>query len=447
MRFIALAAILMSLPLLVAWLRQRPRDRKMAIGAIAAIFFFGGFIQTSAALITWPIWAGPVRGIQINLADMLACALIITRKPGRIRTPLLWPIILYLATLLLSVLQSRVPMATVFTCVQFLQFILMYLALAPELGRRDSQVGLLSGLSIGLIVQGVSVFLEKAQGVVQAGGTGYHQNMLGIMTELAVLPIMAAILNGERRWLFNAGVLAGLVIVAGGGSRATMMFMAAGLATLLILSIIQYPTDRKFKTLGLTVLAAMVIVPFALTTLHARFGSEIVVAEDEQRNAMARSARAMASDHPFGVGANLYVTAGNLEGYSQRAGVTWGGGTRAAPVHNSYLLARAETGWIGEAAFILLFVVPMIAGFRHAFRFRRSADGSAALASAIALLVVSLHLNLEYLGHTYTVLGLTVLNIALVAGVIRNRRLPRPAVRPRPVRQEFPNGPVIAGTS
>lgn len=432
MRFVALAAIIMCFPAFVAWLRARPHHRPIALTLIAASYFTVGLIQIEASLITWPMWSGPVRGIQLSMIDALGLALIVTRrqKPGAI--PYKWVFWAYLIAIALSIIPSVVHMASAFSAYQFARIFLTYIAVAPELMTPLGVMGLIRGFAIGLTIQGGSVLLQKGQGVVQAGGTGFHQNTLGIMVELTLIPIVAAILAGERSKLLKLGAVAGLVVVAGGGSRATMGYAVSGLAVLLVLSLVQRSTPVKWRVLGVGLLAAVLIAPLAIKTMSARFGSNTMLQEDDQRIAMAKAARAMATDHPFGVGANMYTTTGNTGGYSERAGVSWGGNTRGAPVHNSYLLARAETGWHGELAFILWLIVPIIAGLRFAFKARDSIFGSLSLGSAVAIAVMALHVNVEFAAHTYGVQNLITLNFALIAGAYMTQRLRQRAGRRPP---------------
>ena len=115
----------------------------------------------------------------------------------------------------------------------------------------------------------------------------------------------------------------------------------------------------------------------------------------------------------------MFVTTSNQEGYASRAGLGWNFINRSAPVHNAYLLARAETTWIGEIAFILLLFVPFWKGLTFAFRQRNGAWGEVALGSAAALGVNAIHNNWEYAVISYNVLAVIIINIGLIAAVIR----------------------------
>ena len=160
-----------------------------------------------------------------------------------------------------------------------------------------------------------------------------------------------------------------------------------------------------------------------------------MTAEDAGRFTMERTASLMASENPFGVGANQYVLTSIYRGYADRAGMTWMWTTRNKPVHNAYMLARAETGYLGQAAFFLMLVVPIIAAFRLAFRNRRNPIGELALGSAVALTANALHDNYEFAVHTSAIMPLLFLNIGMVAALIRYsaamRRQARQAARER----------------
>lgn len=427
MRFIALGAILMSLPLFVVWLQSARKNRDLAMALLGALVFFSGSLQLDAALITWPTWAGTSRGIVISPADTLALALLFTRKPEGKWLPLTGLMASYLAVLLLSATYSRVPMASVFSAWDFGRVFLVFLAIGGELARPTAYSALLRGFSIGLMVQAGFVIEQKLTGVVQAPGTMSHQNLLGMVTELILLNLLAALLEGERNRLVMLGIVAGAIVVAGGGSRATLGLLGVASVLLIVLSLIRRSTPSKVAMAAAAGGLLLAAVPFAVLTLDDRFGEMAVTTEETQRDAMERAARAMSSDHPFGVGANLYTTVANAEGYSQRAGVAWGGGNLAMPAHNAYLLARAELGYHGEAMFILLLLVPLLAGLGHAFRHRRVRSDGWTLGSAAALGAIAVHSNFEFNAMVYSVQLPLAINIAIVAGRIRASRIERAA--------------------
>lgn len=445
MRFVALALILLSLPVFIALLKRYPHRRDWAVAAIGLLMFCVGTIGIDAAFITWPLWLGTSKGILVSPVDMLSIALIATRLKPRARTHHLWLVPLFMLPSFLSLVVSYNPLATLFVPIQIARTALMAYALAGEIHRPATMRALFTGVALGLMIQGGHVVYQKLTGVLQARGTADHQNILGLMVEASLLPLFALALEGDRRKIVYLGLIAGLVIVAGGGSRATILLAPAGLAVLLILSIAKRSNAHKMKILGFLVLAGAVAVPLALGTLNDRFGDRSMSGEDDARWSFERAAIAMADDHPFGIGANNYVTIVNVGGYSRRADVEWGGGGNlTAPVHNAYLLMRAETGWLGEGVMLLVIVVPILAGLGLAFRNRGSPMAGVALGSTVAMLTIAIHINFEYAWHLEAVQRLFFMNLAILSAAAeacrqarvqaRRKPLARPARDPLPAR-------------
>lgn len=416
MRWIGLAVIFLSIPAIISWIGRNGGRRDLAVGAAGALMFCTGPLQITASLIAWPAWQGISKGVILSLLDSIAIALIATRvrKPGR--APFLPLIVIFGIPVVLSVAQAPVKEAAAFSVVQLLQMVVFYIALAGELQRPPALRALFRGLSVGLLIEAAYVISQKLSGMVQAPGTTAHQNILGIMVELSALPLIGAVLEGERSKLVYSGIVGALIVIAGGGSRGTMAYFALGVGILLVLSFARRASPRKWQILGLGVLVALATIPLGWATLKDRFGSTAVTAEETQRAAFERAARAMAADHPFGVGANNFVVVDNLQGYADRAGLTWVSATRSKPAHNAFLLARAETGWAGEIALILLFGGLAVAALRTGFRIRRAPVIGCSLGSASAIIAVAFHSNFEYAWYLADTQRLFFTNAALVAG-------------------------------
>jgi len=184
----------------------------------------------------------------------------------------------------------------------------------------------------------------------------------------------------------------------------------------LVVSLIRRSTPRKWQILGLAALAGLLAAPLAMMTLKDRFGDTSVTAEETQRAAFERAARAMAADHWLGVGANNFVSVNNVGGYAARAGMDWGPATRSKPAHNAYLVARAETGWAGEIALIVLFTGLAAAGFRAGFRMRTLQYMGLPLGCAAAITAVALHSNYEYAFFLPETQRFFFANAAIIAG-------------------------------
>lgn len=430
MRWLFLAIVVLSLPLLASYARKGDHQRDKLLLVLGALLWAAGTLKIDAAVITWPVWPGTSRGIIFSFVDAIAAALLITRRGRAAWPPFLILIALFAIPMIAASFVASVKMASLFSLFQYAQIIFLFVALSHELKRASAVKGLLSGLAIGLIVQSGYVIQQKLTGVVQAKGTFFHQNVLGIAVQLGVMPLFAAVLEGERSKIVYGGVIAGCICVAGGGSRAATAFFALALALTVLLSVIRRSTPRKWKIIGLSLAAAAVFVPLALGTLEARFGTREMTATDESRIAFERAATAIAADHPLGVGPNNFVTVNNTGGYAAKAGIQWGGGLLDKPVHNAYLLARSETGWAGQIALVLLLAGVALAAYRTAFRERKAPAVGIALGSAVGITTVAIHSNYEFAWYLPEVQRLFFVNAAVIAGCmaiaaetrIRNRK-------------------------
>ena len=426
---LVLALVLLAcLPVLISLFRQKEKHRLYGFAAIGALLLAPG-LPIVGYLYGWPMWNGTSLGISISLITVLALALLVTRRKTRGKLSF-WPLfVFYGLVLVLSIIPSAMKIGTVFSWWQFGTALVVFAAIAYECHRSEPRNYLAYGLSIGLIYQAGQVIWQKASGAVQAAGTFGHQNILGLAIELSVVPLIALILGGNKSSLLKVGVAAALICVGGSGSRATVAIAGAAILLLLVLSVVLRSTPRKINIIGFAFVGLLLATPLAISTMNQRFGDTQITTEDAGRDSMERTATLMANDHPFGVGANQYVPTSIHGGYADRAGMSWMWSIRNKPVHNAYLLARAETGYLGQAAFLLVLVVPIIAAFRLAVRNRRNEIGELALGSAVALTANALHNNYEFAVHTASIFPLVLLNIGVIAALLRQEAMARSAAR------------------
>jgi O-antigen ligase len=125
----------------------------------------------------------------------------------------------------------------------------------------------------------------------------------------------------------------------------------------------------------------------------------------------------------MGVGANHYVISANSGGYSERAGVIWNAGSRAAEVHNLYLLTAAELGWSGLVALFFLFAWPVTRALRLALRKGKDLEGDLALGIAVAMLIASIHSLYEWVFITYQVQYIFAILLGCIAQLLRQNAL------------------------
>ena len=423
MRWVLLLILFLSLPAFIAYAKKSVRRREHLILAAGILMFSSGSISVDASIIGQPDWPGPVKGLVVSFIDIIAVALIVARPKKKHNMVLVLLFIAHLMVMILASFLAHAKMASLYSICQYIQLILLFIALGPEFIRPSALTNMLKGFAVGLTIQAIVVLYQKATGMVQAFGTTPHQNILGMMAQLTVFPIIAALLEGAKSKLLWLGAFSGAVCVALGGSRASLFFFAIGIATLFLITFIRKPTARKGKLLAAGLVACAVLVPLALGTLQARFGEAEIGTTDQSRIAFERAASAIADDYPLGVGPNNFVPVNNLQGYAAAAGIEWGGGLLDKPVHNAYLLARAETGWMGQAVLFLLLVTVICLGIRGAFLNRKVPVPGFALGSAVATFTIALHSNYEFAWFTMEIQRLFFVNAAIVAACITISRL------------------------
>ena len=398
MRYLGLLIFFTCIPVLAAAIRSDSIIRSRVWVLLGASPYIYGWAHLSVSIVSWAYWPGYVKGIIVALPDLLAIGLLISTPKRRIRSGVLVAFGLYILAAFSSMLVSDVPFASFLYVWQLLRIFLIAAAVARISVGSDAPRHIVYGLCYGIAFQALfSIIQHFGYGVVQASGTMGHQNLLGMMTHFALLTALALILAGDRALILKVGVAAACITIALTGSRGTLGFASAGVVVLFAFSLLQRPTAKKMRVAGAALAVLLVLAPVAYFTLEKRFATSNDNGTYDERAAFKRAANAMWADHPFGVGANEYVVVANTKGYSANAGVIWTGGSRAANVHNAYLLIAAETGWFGLITFLLLYVTAIISGIRAAWTKPLSQHNELALGAVVALVTVATHNFYEWI--------------------------------------------------
>ncbi|TCJ32807.1 O-antigen ligase [Parafrankia sp. BMG5.11] len=430
MRFLALLLILVAVPAFLFMLRSK-RGYRTACFLLGILPFCLNALNLDFAIVNWAAWPGYAKGLVVTILDSLSLAFIIANRNVLSRLPFKVVFIAYFLAMSLSAFGSSTPMAAAFYPFQLLRIFALFLAVALLMGRPEGLRWLVAGLGSAAILQGLVTLTQRLDGVFQAPGTMAHQNMLGLMLHFVILPLFAVVLAGRPSKLVLAGVLLGLLAVALGASRATIGFLGMGLVLLIGLSLWRSTSQRKWKAVGAGVLAMILAAPLALSGLEQRSESQNLEGSYHERLAFERAAKLMLADNPMGVGANQYVVTANLGGYSERAGVIWNAGSRAAHVHNLYLLTAAEGGWLGLLALVALFAWPIIRGLEFGLRKVRDWRGDIVLGATVALIVAAAHSLYEWIFVSYQAQYLFAIALGLIAGSIRQQAREQRAAKRR----------------
>lgn len=435
MRFIGLAIIILSIPLFHALMRGPLTNRRIGWFCVGLAPYAIAAFRMDVALVSWAMWPGYVKGIIVSLLDTLALAIVLTHReklPGR---PLLWPYLLFMAGTAVATVFATPMEASVFFTWQVARGILVFVAVSKITSRPDGLRYLIGGLAAGIALQTVYALQQRAHGIVQVSGTLGHQNLLGMCTHFALFLSLAAMLAGDRRWLIKLGIACALIVVVLTGSRATTVLAGVGVIALILLSLIRRPTPRKMRAAAIGFVSLLAVAPVALMTMESRFEGSSMMASGDERAAFENAARAMWTDYPMGVGANQYVIKANVEGYSERGGVTWVSGSRGANVHNTYLLLGAETGYLGLGSFLVLLIGAIWRSLRLAWAKPRTGSGEVALGAAVTLCVIAAHLFYEWVFVTWVVQYLFAITLGVISGIAKQQQAENVPTRGRPGRQ------------
>ena len=415
MRLAGILLVFAAMPILTIWLQGNVQRFRYAAFAMGFLPFVIELANLDAALISWRLWPGHTKGLIVTLLDSLAIAVLIANRRKIGFPTFIGLLILYFFAAALSVAFSDVMTSSAFYAFQVARAILVFLAVVALMKHEGSQMWLCYGFASAMLTQAAFSMYQKLGGVAQASGTLSHQNLLGMMLHFSVISLIAIILAGNRKPMIMAGAMAGLLAAALTASRATIGFLAAGIAVLIVLSLMRRVTVVKWRALGLGLVAAMLLAPLALSNLGNRT-QESIESSDREREAFETAALNIWTDHPMGVGANRYVVTANVEGYSSDAGVVPVSGSRSAHVHNIYLLHAAEMGWLGLITFVVLVVTAIIRGIVHSIKARDDPGGDLVLGASVAMLVMAAHGYFEWIIITTSPQYLLVTALGVIAG-------------------------------
>lgn len=400
MKWVVFLACVGLCPVLAGLLRSR-KTFLWAAFAMGLLPFIMGSFALYFALISWGGWPEFPKGLEASVLDFLAISVLIASR-GKIQLSGLMPWVLYTAAVLIAVPHATQPEAGIFYVWQLVRMTIVFLAAVRLAQIPGAPERMLHGVICGVIFQAYYAITQYAGGVNEPGGAFGAKNLLGLMTNFALVPSMGLLLIRRTGLWPIVGVALSLLLDFLTASRATLALAGVGLGLMIVFSCFKGMTGRKGAVLGLSVALTLVLVPVALHSVASR-GQEAIDSSNIERDAFKRAAWMIIRDYPFGTGPNQYVLVANVGGYSARAGVVWNSGSRGTAVHNSYLLVLAETGLLGLVTMVLLLAYPILKAIRAAFRYKREPSSELLLGFGVGLLAISLHLLYEWAFITFIV--------------------------------------------
>jgi O-antigen ligase len=417
-KWVALALLLTAAFPLCGWLRRNPHQAPKIWILMGFLPFVIDDFHLYMAAVSW-YWPGYAKGLEISVLDVLAVAIYLALPKSRLVLPFRLSWALYFLAVLLSVLQTPLPMAALFYCWQLARMYLVCAVVATACVDEQVAPMLLTGMTLGLCYEaGYALWERVGLGQLQAGGTLGHQNYLGLVSHFVTFPSLALLLAGQRGLQPVVASIAGLITAVLTVSRATIGLFGIGFVGLFGLSAVRRWSGRKAIVLAGSLALAALAAPLIISSLQARFDQQQRTLQDyDERAAFERAAGMIISDHPMGVGANYYVVAANTEGYNTKAGVAPIVGSDSTNVHNVYYLVAAETGYVGLITFVFMLLQPLLVAFRCGWRNRRDRRGDLLLGIGVALLMVYVHSYFEWIFITFSAQYMFALSAGLVAGL------------------------------
>jgi O-antigen ligase len=420
-KWAALAFVLGGTIALARWLRSNSRELPKIGVVIGLLPFLLGPLHLYMAIVSWAEWPGYVHGIEFSVLDACALALLFALPHSRYKMPFRICMVIYFLAALFSVLQSDVPMASLFYCWQLLRMYFIFYVVTKACYVSGFTVNVLKGMAAGLIFEAfVAVWERFVLGNIQASGTEGHQNTLGLISHLIAFPFFGLLLTRRTGWLPLAVVVAAVVIEIATTSRATLGLAGLGYLMLFLASANREWTKRKATIMLAASVFAVTITPLAVLSFNSRFALEKAQGLDsdyDERLAFETAASMILEDHPLGVGVNQYVIVANVYGYNARAGVAPVAGSLAAHVHNVYKLVSAESGYYGLVAFLTLlfrgFYVAASCGLRN----RQDQRGDLSLGVAVGFFVFYLHCKYEWVFVTFDLQYVYAIELGFIAAI------------------------------
>jgi hypothetical protein len=361
-------ALLFALGAGVPWLAGKAAESAKVRRWIAGLIAFELFNPEHINLISEETYRGDSRGIEITTVDLLVLALHVAQRRRGITAPsgrrFLIPRILYFLAYLASLSASPNIQRSLYSVWKLTRMYFAFSVLATAFLELELVQASLQGLAVGVVSQGLLALQQKyLHHAVRVTGSQSHPNSLAMLVNF-IAPVAFSLL------LSGAGTRITLAVFALAGacdvfslSRGGMMMFALGSVLVAIASLTRGVTARKTKILAALGAGGVVAIAWSAKTIIQRFTNAPKESE-LARKLFNLAAHAMADDHPFGIGVNMYSYVLSHAGYADRFHID--PGDRDGIAHHIYWLTAAETGYVGLATYLILLVTVYVAGVRAA---------------------------------------------------------------------------------
>lgn len=325
---------------------------------VAGCFFSTSYlIDINFVSMEW--YRGDTRGFEFGITDWMVISLIIVMvKSPRWRKhklELIPPngnlILLYLFMAIISFFVAYVPVYAGFGLFKMIRAVAVFWVSYNYLRNEEDLHFILMILAAIVAMEFLIVLKQRMGGIYRAPGTTPHSNTLAVYINIMNMMFFAFILgeDSKRTIIYWACMAMGSIMVLATFSRGALVSMILGYMLVIALSFFDKMKPRKSKVILTLVLLALPVAAKVAPAIIDRF-LNAPEASGESRHYANDAAKAMASNHLFGVGINNYSHVINETKYVKFIDNPVDRGI----VHNIYLLHACEMGWGGMAVFLLM---------------------------------------------------------------------------------------------
>ena len=414
MKWIAFAAALLVLvPAAARWAWQSDKARDILVGLIA----FDLFNPAHVNFLSDENYRGDSRGIEVTTVDLMVLALFAAQKLRGTVTPPQTRYLpfraLYLLAVVISLVASPDYERSFFSVWKLVRMYFAFSVLATAFSELRLVRSALTGLAIGVTTQGLIALQQKyVFHMVRVMGSQSHPNSLAMIVNFIAPVAFALILTGAARRIaivvFAFAAMCDVFSLSRGGM---MMFV---LAAVLVTagSLVRGFTARKMKIVATLIVGGLLAFAKSAETIIKRF-TEAPKESEEARHLFNLAAKEMASEHPFGIGINMYSWVLEHGGYAARLGID--PGDKNGIAHHIYWLTAAETGYFGLVAYALLLAAVL---WRAVSAARQpGVRGEIALGISVGLVITYLQGTAEWIARQTTMAYCFWMLAAMVAAL------------------------------
>jgi O-antigen ligase len=355
----------------------------------------------------------PVDALMIGLIVLLPAAGLANILPGHVLFLSAW-LVIAASAFISSILATDTAVSTTHTAISLYLAISAFVMAGFVAKNPVAHARLvLNAYTVGAVIAaliGVAGYFDAVPGAAElftkfgrAAGPFKDPNVFGAFLVLAAVKTLHDAVTGRGLWAVVSFLALGLLMFAAllSFSRGAWGAMAIAVA---IYSYLSFVTSKrnierlKLLSLGCATLAAGALV--MLAALQSDMISDLL----EERASLSQSydvgpdgrfggqekARALIVENPLGIGALSFARAYHNE-----------------DVHNVYLTMFLNAGWLGGFLYLVISVLTVIYGLRHAFR--RTASQPyflIAYAALTAIIFEGIIIDTDHWRHYYLLMGL-----------------------------------------